>query len=84
MNKDQWRYMWPQATGDEAGCQWRDEPPSYQDFDDWLDDFSEGHIWVEKRMVVECLPVRVEGYDRYAADYYKQRAAAVGQIEKRP
>jgi hypothetical protein len=63
----QWRFMWKHATGRGLGAQWRDEQPSAEDVADWFVDFRPGAVWVERRVVVEYPPERVNLYPELAS-----------------
>lgn len=59
--KTQWRFMWGHAMGDENGAQWRDTPPSQEEYAEWKEDFN-GNVWVEFRYVTMTAPSRDFSY----------------------
>lgn len=60
VQREQWRFMWCHAIGDENGAQWRDEPPTQEEIAEWLVDFRPGAVWIERRTILEGEPQREE------------------------
>lgn len=79
--RDQWRIMWTHATGEEAGAQWRDEPPTPEDLREWCQDFHPLALRVERRAIIEGEPEYDRSFDAYLVDAH---LAADSTKEQRP